>query len=583
MNTNSQRLPDRKTCPRYLYWPGLIAGLIFSVHSIAADLPYCSDVYSNGLQTYGKNSYILFDYNAQLVNASSTELNTARVESHPWSIRKSCTTDACDTSGLTAPRIRDNRKLRTHSGSEVVIPAHKKITIGENDTNEFRRIELSAWSTAVFSSQHNTYIIDQLDVGYKSSLRLPAGEYWIRDLNMEVESRIDVMGEGTVHLYVLDALQVPMNVKLNANTHNPAQMTLYTYNTAEFHVGTQTYGFVRTENELYLHHRAKIAGGALAKFIDMRTESQVTYDFSAAQKLSFPKICRAAPEAEPGDTTPPEIVETFNDGDTTTRKIVFGAVVRDTGNNASGVASVIVQTPDGEFPMQANGDTYTVELTLAAGDNLLTVIALDHAGNRNEYITGAILISPPRFENLSYPENTPTQPVLMTGEVHSYWPAEDLTVHVADQPVTLIPVSDGVYRFETLVKLSGWYNRFWMGAWNSIGEGGEELYVIFYHPPAFYVQIDQQDVETTAESITLTGTFGIPGEEFNTQVTGIRAFSYTSPDEWIGTIEEINADSGRFSVEVPLAPGVNEISVQVLNTNDNFPWERGTTITRILP
>lgn len=566
---------------KYLCGLNLIAALLLPAQSMAAELPYCAGIYSNGVQTFGSNSYILFDYNAQIVNASSTELNTSRTESHQWSIRKSCATEPCDISSVISPRPRDSRKLKTPSTTEVVIPAHKKIDVGTSNINQFGLVKLSEWSTAVFSSQHRVYIIDQLNVGYKSSVRLPAGEYWIRSLTMDVESRIDVMGEGSVHLYVLSALHVPMNVKLNANTSNPSQLTLYAYDSAEFHVGTQTYGFVRTESELYLHHRAKIFGGALARWIDMGTESQVIYDSTAAQKLNFPNICRASLEMEPDDTTPPEIVDVLNGGDNTTRNITLGAVVRDTGDNASGVASVTVQTPTGEYPMTANGDTYTVELTLAAGENMFTVIAVDHAGNRSEYVTAATLISPPRLENLSYPEVTQTQPIVMTGEVHTYWPAEDLLILVADKPVTLIPVIDGVYRFETYVELDGWYNRFWLSAWNSLGEGGDELHNIFYHPPAFYVTVDQHGLETDAEVITLTGTFGIPGDEFGIAFTGIVA--WVSGVEIQGTIEEINADSGRFSIEVPLAIGVNEITVLVQSPNGKFPWESGATITRISP
>lgn len=564
-------------------WLSLIASFSFAAQSVAAELPYCSDLYSNGVQTFGKSSYVQFEYNAHLVNATSTELNTSRVENHPQSIRKSCGTDACDISGLTSPRPRDKRKLQTSATIEAIAPANKEITVGSENTNQFGLVKTSEWSTAEFSSMHNLYIIDQLEIGYKSSLRLPAGEYWVRNFTMEVESRIEVIGEGTVHLYVLSPLQVPMNVKLNANTGNPSQMTIYAYDTAEFHVGTQAYAFVHTERGLYLHHRAKIAGGALARLINMRTESQIVYDSAAAKTLNFPNICRASPEVEPGDTTPPEIVEVLNGGDNTARNIILGAVVRDTGDNASGVASVIVQAATGEYPMTANGDTYTVELTLTAGENMFTVIAVDNAGNRSEYVTEATLVSPPRFENLSYPEFTPTQPVVMTGEVHTYWPPEDLIILVADKPVTLIPVTDGVYRFETNVELDGWYNRFWMSAWNSIGEGGEELYTIFYHPPAFYVTVDQHNQTTSADTIILTGTFGIPGEEFNTEIIGLIAVGDTIEGELPVTIEEINAGSGRFSVEVPLLPGENYFSVRVLNTADQFPWDGGATVTRTVP
>lgn len=566
----------------------LAAGIALSLtaattHAAPGPLPYCADVFANGLQTFGHHSYIAFDYNAQIVNPSSTELNTGRVDNHLWSIRKSCVTDDCAVSGVVADRPHEKRRLKTNSKHEVVIPAHKKITLGADNINEFRRIQVGEWGTAVFSAEQDVFIIDELDVGYKSSVRLTAGEYWIRNLNLEVESRINVMGEGTVHLYVLNPLQVPMNVKLNTNNANPSQLTLYTYGRAEFHVGTHTYGFVRAESELYLHHRAKISGGAIARLIDMGTETQLAYDATAAQKLDFPNICRPMPAVEPGDTTPPEIVELISPGVTTQRTALVGAIVRDTGDSPSGIASVSVLTSQGEIPLQASGDSYTAELTLAAGENPLMFVAIDNAGNRSEMEASVTLVSPPRIENLRYPQNTETQPIIITGEVHTYWDAEDVTLLIADNPVALIPVSDGVYQFEASLNPDGFTNRFWISVWNTLNEGHEEIHTVFYHPPAFYVDIDQKNLETTADTITLTGTFGIPPEEFGVEIMGVRAFGYTSPVEAFGTIEYIDENTGRFSVEIPLMPGENEFGVQIISTPGQFPWENGAIITRTSP
>ncbi len=554
--------------------------LLTTAPALSAELPYCSDIYSNGLQTFGNNSYIRFDYNAHIANPSSTALNTARVENHPWSIRTSCATDACSVSGITTPRPRDNRRLKTSATAEVLIPAHKKITLGANNVTEFRRVQVEEWGTAVFSPDHKVYIIDQLDVGYKSSVRLTAGEYWIHKLNLEVESRIDVLGEGTVHLYVINPLQVPLNVKLNANNADSSQLSIYTYGRAEFHAGTQTYGFVRAESELYLHHRAKISGGAIARIVDMGTESQVAYDAAAAQKLNIPRICRAAPPVEPGDTTPPNIF-LLGSGDTTQRNIRFHAVVRDTGDNASGLSSVMVKTPLGEFPMQEDGRFYVAELTLVAGENMLTVVAVDHAGNRSEATTIYTFLSPPTLENLSYPNVTVREPLFaITGEVHSYWPAEDLTLLVADKPVALIPVTEGIYRFAAVVELNASTTRFSIYVENKVGEYAETEIFAIYHPSVFDITVDQHDQETSADTITLTGRFNIPGEEYNTQVIRLIIMGDSIAGELPVTIDEMNSEYGRFSVQVPLEVGENYFVIRVINTLDDYPWEGGATITR---
>lgn len=554
--------------------------LFFSIPRAHANLPYCDTVFSNAVQTFGPGSYVHFDYNAQLVNPSSLALNTGSVLNHVWSIRKSCATDQCSATGTELPRLYDDRELQTGSTLEVVIPRSKKITVGAGDAYHFGRVAISEWGTAVFSERHDVYVIDRLHVGYKSSLRLPAGEYWVRDLRLEVESRIDVLGDGKVSLYVIDSLLVPFNVKLNANTKNPAQMTIYTYSASEFYVGSQTYAFLRADNEVFLHHRARITGGVLAQFVDMRTESQIVYDAAAARTLEFNNICRAAGDYPSDDVTPPEILDVYLSGEIVGNRAGFAAVVRDVGDNASGVASVVLRSATEEFPMQADGDNYTVEnIPLVVGDNFFTLVARDHAGNEATADTGTPFDSPPTFVNISYPEASQEPIVLITGEVHTYWPLEDLTFLVAGEPEELIPVSEGVYHFAVNYQLSGWLNRFniYIG---SPDEDEEFRLDIIYHPAAFYVTVDQNDLETDAETITLTGFFGIPGEGFNENIQRIYVVGEHFPGEITAVIEPDSADRGRFSAVVPLVPGPNYFSVRVRSTPGQFPWEQGATIIR---
>ena len=471
---------------KVIYFLLLFIGALVSVQQVQASLPYCADIFSNGVQTFGPGSYVHFDYNAQVVNASSAELNTLGVQNNAWSIRKSCAPEACSATGIELPRLVDDREYMTGSSVEVIIPAKKKITVGNGDTNHFGRIAVSEWATAEFSTNHNVYVIDRLHVGYKSSVRLPAGEYWVRDLRLEVESRIDVMGEGTVNLYVIDSLLVPLNVKLNENTKNPAQMTIYTYSASEFYVGSQTYAFIRTDNEVFMHHRARINGGVLAQFIDMRTESQIVYNAAAAQTLDFKNICRAS----------------------------------------SG---------------------YPIPTT--------------------------------EFANISYPDTTEEPFIVITGEVHSFWDASDLMLMVGSEPVALIRVRDGVYRFEVTYYLPGWYNRFDISL-DSPNGYLEHRGTVTYHPAEVYVEIDPEDLQTDAETITLTGTFGIPGPQHNIEWHGLVLIADHLPSELPVTITEVTENSGRFSVEAPLVPGDNYFSVRVINTPGEIPWESGISIFR---
>lgn len=462
----------------------LVLALSFS-NTASAALPYCADVFNNGAQTFGRNSHVHFDYNAQIVNPSLPVITTGSIETHPWSIRKSCATDHCVATQTSARKPQDRRKLTTASTNQVVIPRDKKITLGANGTTEFGEVVISEWATGVFSAANNVYIIDRLSLGYKGSLRLPAGEYWIRDLEMDVESRVDVMGEGTVNLYVINSLVVPMNVKLNTNTKNPAQMTIYSYDSAEFYVGTQTYAFVRANNDALLHHRARITGGVIAHLIDMRTESQIVYDAQGAQSLSFTNICQSSGVVPPVDVTPPEIVSTFIDEDPSSNRATFIAVIRDSGENASGIASVVLRSATNEWPMEASGDTYTLDIELVPGENVFTVVARDNAGNESSQNDFSYFRSEPSFENITYLDYSYEPTLLVTGEIHTYWALENLTFEIGREPVALIPVEPGIYRFETTLDLQEGVNRFYIVITTPDDNYIESRIDTFYEPPGF--------------------------------------------------------------------------------------------------
>ena len=455
----------------------------FVTNSTSAALPYCADVFSNGAQTFAKSSYINFDYNAQIVNPSSPMITTSGILTHPWSIRKSCTTEDCVATQSSISKPQDRRRLTTTATTQIVIPRDNKVTLGTNGTTAFGEVTVSEWATGVFSSDNNVYIIDRLNLGYKSSLRLPAGEYWVRNMQMDVESRIDVMGEGTVNLYVIDPLVVPLNVKINTNTKNPAQMTIYTYDSAEFYIGSQTYAFLRVNNELLLHHRARITGSVAAHLINMGTESQIVYDAQGAQALAFTNICQSSGVMPPVDVTPPEIVSTFIDEDPSSNRATFIAVIRDSGDNASGIASVVLRSDTEEWPMEVSGDTYTLDVRLVTGENVFTVVARDNAGNESSQFDLALFWSRPEFVNMTYLDYTYEPTLDVSGEIHTYWPLEDLTFTIASEPVPLIPVEEGVYRFETALDLQEGVNRFRINVTTPIHDIIEYRLDTFYEHP----------------------------------------------------------------------------------------------------
>ena len=264
--------------------------LVFS--SAQAATPACQDIFQNGLQSTRGDGFIRFNYDSQLINPSSTSLLSPYVATNLWSSIKSCGDSHCNQSGISGPRLYANPLKTTLSSNIAVVPAHVKKTLGQT-SNEFSSVRIAEWATAEFSTAYKEYIIDTLELSHKSTLRLPAGSYWIKTLKLEVDGKIDVIGEGTVTLFVESPLTLPLNFRVNDGSKNPAKFAIYSYSDLIFYVGSKTYAFSHVENSATLHYNASVVGGVIARNLELLAQSQVKYDALAAQELNFKDLCKS--------------------------------------------------------------------------------------------------------------------------------------------------------------------------------------------------------------------------------------------------------------------------------------------------
>ncbi|MES2825709.1 MAG: hypothetical protein V4732_19060 [Pseudomonadota bacterium] len=268
----------------------LLTFLAFS--SAQAVPPACQDIFQNGLQSNREDGYIRFNYNSRLINPSSGTLLSTYVGTDAWSAIKSCGENHCSASGSAGPRLYADPLKTTTSTNTAVVPPHNKKALGQA-ANEFSSVRIDEWGTGEFSTAHNEYIIDTLEMSHKSTLRLPAGTYWIKTLKLEVDGKIDVLGEGTVTIFVGSPLTFPLNFRVNDGSKNPAKFAIYSYNELIFYVGSKTYAFAQVEDLVTVHYNAAIVGGVIARNLELLTQSQVRYDALAVQKLNFADLCRS--------------------------------------------------------------------------------------------------------------------------------------------------------------------------------------------------------------------------------------------------------------------------------------------------
>lgn len=290
MKMRHKDLPPKKILSAIPFFPAVALSVIFFATSAHASPPFCADIFQNGLQTTSSGEFINLGYNTQLKDGSTSQLHARTVQTSPWSVIKSCGEQHCTANGGHGQRLYGAPGKTTTANRTATVAPHTKQTLGET-ANEFRNITVQEWATGEFSDVHNEYIIDTLEMSYKSRLRLPAGNYWVKNLKLEVDGKIDVLGAGTVNLFVIDSLNLPLNFLINDSSKNAAKFGIYAYNDVNFYVSSKTYAFIHAERKVTLHYKSALAGGIIARDIELQTESQVRYDADAARGLSFGSMC----------------------------------------------------------------------------------------------------------------------------------------------------------------------------------------------------------------------------------------------------------------------------------------------------
>lgn len=674
MNTCRVELPSTELRRPRNNWRGALTRLIGSLLFIFigapafAQLPYCSDYFKNGLQTHSDNSFIHFHYNAQLVNAAGRFLQTPNVEVNAWSQKRSCGEKFCENGGTPVDGM-NIPYLDFNSTDVLVVPSNQSVTLGANNLTTFGTITVEDRAVVTFAARPDPYLITRLQLGYKSKLRLPAGEYWVGQFNLEVEGRIDVIGEGTVTLYVIDSLWVPFNFQVNGNTKDPARLGIYTFSDSNYYTGSKAYAFIRTEGEVILNHKASIFGGVLGRFITLESESQVVFDPDALPRFTFGELCAGA--APVNDVIPPiiEIDYSFANPTTNSQITVTGSVT-DPGNpdhwitaaavSVSSTATPLtlidgqfsvnlalnpginafifsatdgaentarqviyiwredaaefsirlgpveypypspllilrgvitaaegdvithafVTTPQGQIPLVLDNNKFTVELPVVVGDNDVSVTAQNQAGDE---ITEVVVLqgsSEVVFENIRSTGDMEEPERLVTGRVHSAWPAEQLILTIDEIPQPLTVVSPGVYAFAANINLTVGRNRIDFVVTTPTGEIFAVEFDDWYEPDRVFLYITTPETDNTpveTDTLEIVGSLHLPSEYFGTGVDMV-VISDRYPDEefaglWLGN----PGAGGEFSAQIPLAPGLNTLLVKAIRDGEDLVIQEGVS------
>ncbi len=253
----------------------------------------CTAAFAKGLQSHTAGGRISFGLNAQLRDGVSAYLPASRVDSSFASLARSCGTQDCQPSYTPAPVPQLPAFLKTGSSFNQDL-GYGATQVMDGSRTEWRRLNVAGMATARFTKP-GAYRLRELDVGYRGTLELSAGDYWIEKLTLASEARIVPRGAGTVRLHVAQNLELPWQARLNAEAsgqaRDPSQLVVLAEGNVVLGSNTTVAGFVYARGNLTQQYASQLTGGAVAANLSLETQAQARQDLAALGKVDFGLLC----------------------------------------------------------------------------------------------------------------------------------------------------------------------------------------------------------------------------------------------------------------------------------------------------
>ena len=270
----------------------LVLGMLIALPTWA-DVGSCVANFPDGLQSWfsgngNSGGKVVFGYNAQLLSNPDSSLAAKSVAKNNGSTLRTCGGADCTASGNPAPS-QDAGVFPATSGysRDVIVPSSGSATVSGDGTNQYRSMTLGSQASLAINSSAQSFYIDRLDVGYRATLSVTPGDYWVRSLSLNSESAIVVNGNGQVRFFVNDAVSVGASALLNSPARNSAgtadKFFLYAYGQVTLGSQSTLSGYIYSARDngandsVTLDSPAYVFGAIAGRNISLNSDAKVTY------------------------------------------------------------------------------------------------------------------------------------------------------------------------------------------------------------------------------------------------------------------------------------------------------------------
>lgn len=263
----------------------------------------CSAIFPGGASTHSNEGTIHFGYNAQLIDSYDNQLATISISKNTGSNINTCDTINCIATGTPSDTNPTVNFQTTTSTVDVTVGSGDSVIIGSGSFsgNEFNDINPgSSQASITFADTHSEYFVDELILGYGSTLYLQAGStYWFNQLTLSTESEVIVQGSGTALVYVNQGLTFPFNGIINSPSSNSSgdasKLLMYVYGDVSLSSDSTYTGSLYAQGDLFLMSPSYVFGAVSAANIDLYSGSTITYQSGEIADTDFRGMCDASP------------------------------------------------------------------------------------------------------------------------------------------------------------------------------------------------------------------------------------------------------------------------------------------------
>lgn len=258
----------------------LVAVTAFSFGAYSAT---CQSVFPDPAASHSASGYIQFQPQAKLIGSDGV-LDIVTMLDNSGGV--SCDTTACLISGSASGSISLPSYQYSNSATDVRVNDYSSGTL---QAGQYRTVTVGNGGSLSTNVSAQPFIIKTLNVNFNATLTLTSGIYWIEQLTLGQNAKIELATGANVVIYTR-AMSTNINNSINANGE-ASQLLILSEGYVSIGQYSQVKGFIYSASSITYNTDVTHVGAANAHQIILHDRSTITYDQTAIASLEVDSLC----------------------------------------------------------------------------------------------------------------------------------------------------------------------------------------------------------------------------------------------------------------------------------------------------